>query len=239
MKKFISGLLIGLLLSITIVAAAANLTAVESLYSTIFYGIKVSLAKPIVTINGEYYFPAKQVSDALGINFVIDDVNKTLKFGPKPTSQSSISNPANLNTPLTINYSDFMNSYISEVQIKDIIRGNDANKMLKEENEYNASAPEGYEYLLAKINFKLLEIQEGKAFDINNTMFDLVSTDGRVYESTFGVVVPHPEIRSSLYKGSSNEGWAVFLVGVNDMSPKITFGRNYDGTGGIWFKAYK
>jgi hypothetical protein len=238
MKKFMSGLLIGLLLSITIVTAAVNLTAVESTYSTIFYGVKVALAKPIVTVNGEYYFPAKQVSDALGINFVVNDVTKTLEFGPKPTSHSSISNPVNINTPLTINYSDFINSYIAEVQVKDIIRGEQAWKMVREANSFNDTAPEGREYLLAKINFRLLDIADGKALDLNHAMFDLVSSEGREYGMEL-IVAPDPTISANLYKGASNEGWAVFLVGINDINPKITFGRNYDGTGGIWFKAYK
>jgi len=38
-----------------------------------------------------------------------------------------------------------------------------------------------------------------------------------------------------LYKGASSEGWDAFIVKKGDLSPKLAFGRNYDGTGGIWF----
>ncbi|HYE80642.1 MAG TPA: copper amine oxidase [Clostridia bacterium] len=239
MKKFVSGLIIGVMLSITIVYAAVSLTAIESLYSITFFGARVTLGRPAVTINGEYYIPAKQACDALGISFNVNDSAKTLEFGPKPTSQSSISNPAELNKPLTISYSDFIDTYTAEVTVKNVVRGDEAWKMLLAENKFNSPAPEGHEYILAKINFKLLDIPDGKALDLNNTLFNLVSTEGRVYDTTIGVVTPEPKLESDLYKGSSNEGWAVFIVGVDDMNPKIAFGRSYDGTGGIWFKAYK
>ncbi len=238
MKKFLCGLMVGVLLSVMFVSAAADLTVVESAYDMLVYGMKVSLAKPAVTINGEYYLPAKQVSDALGINFAVNDTAKTLEFGPKPTSLSSISNPANLNTALTITYSDFMESYSAEITVKDIIRGEEAWKMLQAANRFNSPAPDGHQYLLAKINFRLLDIPDNKAFDLNNVSFRLVSSTGKVYDYALGVVLDSA-IDAALYKGSANEGWAVFIVGANDPNPKIAFGRKYDGTGGVWFKAYK
>jgi hypothetical protein len=64
-----------------------------------------------------------------------------------------------------------------------------------------------------------------------------VSQDGKVYHQAIEVE-PDPQLDSTLYKGASNEGWVVFMVSPNDTKPKISYGVNNDGTGGIWFKAY-
>ena len=51
-------------------------------------------------------------------------------------------------------------------------------------------------------------------------------------------MTPQPELEGSLYEGASNEGWIIFKVLKNDSKPVLSYGTKYDGTGGIWFKAY-
>jgi hypothetical protein len=55
---------------------------------------------------------------------------------------------------------------------------------------------------------------------------------------TWGVD-PDPSIDADLYPGASHEGWMSFQVAVDDSESLMTFGRKYDGTGGLWFKLYE
>ena len=39
----------------------------------------------------------------------------------------------------------------------------------------------------------------------------------------------------NLYAGGNAEGYIVGKVRVDDQNPKVVYGLNYDGSGGIWF----
>jgi len=75
-------------------------------------------------------------------------------------------------------------------------------------------------------------------FDVSTYRFDVVSSDGYVYEVPF-VVEPEPDISATLYPGASHEGWAAYQVYDTDTKPVLAFGRQYTGSGGIWFKLYE
>jgi hypothetical protein len=47
--------------------------------------------------------------------------------------------------------------------------------------------------------------------------------------------MPKPELSGMLYPGDSLEGWIVFLVAIDDKTPLMTFGNNYNRA---WFKLY-
>jgi len=55
----------------------------------------------------------------------------------------------------------------------------------------------------------------------------------------YQIVNNNLKINAELYEGATHEGWAAFIVKKDDKTPKIAYGRNYDGSGGIWFRAYK
>lgn len=126
----------------------------------------------------------------------------------------------------------------SEMCIKEIIRGESAWAKIVERNKYNRKPEDGYEYILAKIYFNLVDSSDKESqYNLSNYDFDLVSTDGKDYEN-ISVVLPSPEINSQFYSGTSHEGWAIFQVKKDDKSPVIAYGRSFDGRGGVWFKAY-
>jgi len=155
-----------------------------------------------------------------------------------PTTPSSLANPYPLNISQTIVVKDYSDDYTAQVTVKQIIRGQEAWTMINERNRFNSKPKEGYEYILAKISVKLLDIAGGKALDLNgNFDFELVSQNGKTYDST-SVVNPDPDLDSSLYKGAFSEGWSAFLVKTDDTKPVLSYGTKYDGSGGIWFRAY-
>lgn len=236
MKKFISGLIIGALLMGTVTFAASNLTAIKSTFKTTVSGKAVT--QNVVTISGAYYGDLKQLASNLGIKYSVDTKNKKITLGETPVANKyTMKNPAPIGAMQTLNYKDMFEEYKAQVSVKEILRGDEALKLIKEANMFNDEAGEGYEYILAKINFKLLDIPGDKVFSLMGISFKLVSDVGKEYDYA-SVVQPDPVLDAKLYKGASNEGWAVFKVKIDDAKPLITFGRNYDGTGGIWFKTY-
>ena len=109
--------------------------------------------------------------------------------------------------------------------------------MIYAANNYNNPAKNGYEYVLAKINLKPLNIKDEKSPWISSSKLKLVSENGMVYDSCY-VAEPDPKFNATLYKGATTERWVGYLVKKDDLHSKLSFGTKYDGTGGICFKAY-
>ncbi|MWC30403.1 stalk domain-containing protein [Paenibacillus sp. MMS18-CY102] len=195
-------------------------------------------------INGTTYIPLKSV-EALGANYKVDAKTGTVTITSKsatstaPASKvgSSRNTPAPLNTPVTFKTDDILSgTYTAEITLQETIRGDQAAEMLAKANQFNEPATAGYEYMLAKFNFKVLKnTKSDAAVNLNGVQFTLVSSSGKDYETPF-VVEPEPALSANLYVGASNSGWVAFMVKKEDKTPLITFGRKYDGTGGAWFK---
>ncbi len=236
MKKFISGLVIGALLAGTVTFAASNLTAIKSVFSTTLNGKKVT--QNVVTINGTYYADLKQLASNLGIKYSVDTKGKNILLGETPaTNKYSMSNPAPIGTKQTVTFKSLLDSFTADVTVNEVIRGDEAWKLIQEANMFNSEAGTGYEYILAKIDFTLTKAPEGKKYDLSGYSFDLISDKGKGYDKGL-IMAPEPVLDTELYKGASSEGFVAFKVSVTDKQPKIAFGRDYNGTGGIWFKAF-
>jgi hypothetical protein len=137
----------------------------------------------------------------------------------------------------TVKFESGLDTFTANVTLKEIIRGEKAWESIREANMFNDEAGAGFEYILAKIDFKLTNAPAGKKYELSSYNFNLISDKGKAYDASY-LVAPDPALDTELYKDASNEGYAVFKVATNDKAPKIAFGRKYDGTGGIWFKAY-
>jgi hypothetical protein len=103
---------------------------------------------------------------------------------------------------------------------------------------FNDPPEAGTEYILVRIRFEYLEGPSADTtYTISGVYFDVISETGIEYDHPL-IVPPEPDLAVTLYPGGSHEGWEGYQVAINDTKPLITFGRNYDGTGGIWFKLY-
>jgi len=65
--------------------------------------------------------------------------------------------------------------------------------------------------------------------------FSAFSNNNVEYSISHFTSTPNPELQGHLYNDVSMEGWLLFAVATTDKSPKMVYGTNYDGTGGIWF----
>ncbi len=232
MKKFITGFIIGVLLTGTISFAASNLTAVKSVFVTIVNGKTVK--QDIVTINNTYYADVKQMAGNLGMKYAVDTKGKKIILG-EVTEQNKYTknNPAPVGTKQTIS----SGQYKANITVKEIIRGDKVGDLIKKDNENKSQLEKGYEYIFAKIKFDLTDADENRAIFIFNSAFTLVSETGKEYEPIPINELPAQTLNVALFKGGSEEGWVVFKVKADDKKPVITY-KVYDGTGSLWFKAY-
>ena len=238
MKKFLSGLIAGLILCLSSVVFAQEFQALTASFKVFINGSEFVSDKPAVVINGSTYLPLKAVGDALGVKVVWNNDLGRVEIGEeKEVSKYSRTNPAPLKEKQVSIVEDYSEQYTTEVTVKEILRGDNAWSMLQQTNQYNEVPIAGHDYMLAKIELKLLDINDDKALSISPIMFSLFSSDYKKYDYTL-LVTPDPQIRTDLYKGASVEGWVVFQVKTEDTKPTIVFGQDYDGTGGVWFKAY-
>ena len=120
----------------------------------------------------------------------------------------------------------------------EIIRGAEAWNKIINANMFNDEAPDGYEYILARIAFSVLDTKTDFAVDSPEYDFDTFSSNNEEMEKV-SVVEPEPQMADRLYEGGNTEGWITVMVRKDDPAPKIAYGLDYDGTGGIWFALYE
>ncbi|RUS48386.1 DUF4352 domain-containing protein [Cohnella sp. AR92] len=249
-KKVLIMLVIGSLMLLS-----AGIGAYAASKMTLIVNGKVASAEPKV-INGTTYVPLRAAAELLNATVGYDKGTNTVTItskadtsrnnstagGPNQPSQSasqlgfSRKNPAPIGTTLSFDQSGILEKYSGEMTLEEVIRGQEANDLVADANMFNDEPDAGYEYLLAKIHVKITKNNKSDAaVDINTAQFTLVSSDGKDYSRGL-VVPPDPDLNANLYEGASASGWVAFQVKTTDASPLITFGRKYDGTGGLWFK---
>jgi hypothetical protein len=236
-----------------ITAAIASLVLVSTFSAGAYAATKINLivngkttSADIQEIKGAPYVSLKDVGNLLGANVKYDSKTKTATITSKgnttspstnDTVQSSRTKPASIGSTQSFTVDTVLKKHTGQVSITQVIRGDEAWKLISQANTFNTPPKEGYEYILAKANVKIVTNKKNvdAAVDIWKGDFVLVSSAGTDYD-TLSAVLPDPSIDSKVYAGSSAEGWVAFQVKKDDLSPVISFARKYDGSGGVWFK---
>lgn len=201
--------------------------------------------------DGTTYLPVRAVGEAVGKTVSWDGNTNTVTLSSsEKTSTSSTSNtqtatiysrtnPAPVNTVQTYTKnSKYGSSYTVSLRVAEVYRGASAWEKVKAANMFNDEAPAGKEYIVAKLVATVITSEEDKAIDFSTYSFTPFSGSNVEYEMALAVA-PDPVFGGSVYAGGTTEGYGVFLVDKNDANPKIVYGQNYDGTGGVWFSLTK
>lgn len=222
-----------------IIAASAAVGAYAASDIKLFVNGKKTTAS-IEIIDGSSYVPLRVVAEALGQEVKWDENKREIHIGKEVDASAvglSRNNPAPLGTKTLFQKESFLGKYEGEISINEVIRGDAAWKLIHDANNINDAPADGKEYILAKVYVKITNTEKPEsAVDLSKVDFTLVSTQGKDYDAALMVIEPKPSIRASLYAGAENTGWVAFQVDKTDAAPLITYAREYDGTGGVWFK---
>jgi hypothetical protein len=144
--------------------------------------------------------------------------------------------PSGPGVPLAMTVSSLFKNYDVTVSDQAVVRGAAANQMVKAANMFNPNPKPGMEYLLVSIRLTYVKGPTADtAYDASGYAFSIVSSQGAEYDNPF-CVAPSPKFGTTLYAGAASEGWACFMVNQNDPQPTMVFGRNFDGSGGRWWR---
>lgn len=239
MKKFIIGFLLGAMI-FGIAGYAVTYVAQPATFKVMVNGKEFVSDPPALVVEGRTYLPLRAMGDALGVPVEWNaELNRAEVGSTAPVADAntySRSNPAPLNTVQVFTQSeeDYGDAACTvSVRVIETIRGNKAWEKIYADNQFNDPAPEGYEYILAKIATTVMWTKTDRSIEVNEYVFDCFSENNEEYDSKY--VYLEDELSETLYEGGNGEGYLAFCVKKEDKNPKIAFCRSYDGTGGIWF----
>lgn len=192
-----------------------------------------------ILYDGVTYVPLKAIVKMLAKELSWDSETNTININDKwfqsNKTEFNRRNPAPIGESQTIQIADWSDEYIAEIAVLECIRGEEAWRLIYEANDYNEKPENDKEYILVKINYKLHSVKDDKKVDLSHIDFDVYSENNVEYDFV-SVVTPNPSLDTSLYEGGTHEGYTAYLVKKSGTSPKLVYGQEYDGTGGIWFK---
>jgi len=191
----------------------------------------------MVNYNGEWipreeYIQIKSGNEESG-NTTVTDPTTT----PTPALGYSRNNPAPIGTTLSTEFNLIADTYIVEITLVEIIRGEEAWDIVSDANMFNDPPESSYEYVLVKIRFHYMSCVPPEDTEFDWYYFEAVSSQGQTFDEPF-VVAPDPQL-TPVYPGATTEGWEVLLVKVDDLAPLLTFGTEGDSdTSRVWFQLY-
>jgi hypothetical protein len=197
---------------------------------------KGALIQPFI-MNGTTYLPIRGIANALGLSTDWDPTINAVKLSNDATSTSSgysRYNPAPIGKKQTITVQSYSGNYNVSITIVDSTRGYYAWQRIKAVTSFNEAPPSDKEYVLVKIKATVNSMDRDSAVTFSNYNLKPYSSDNNSYD-IISIVEPEPRFSGSLYVGGTLEGYAVYLVNKNDHAPKLVYGTDYDGSGGIWF----
>lgn len=119
-----------------------------------------------------------------------------------------------------------------EIEMLDVISGDEAWQIVHEGNQFNEEPEEGMEYVLAEFEVEIIETEEDEAFSPSLQLhFDAVSEDGVQYDA-FVSVAGIDDLSADLYEGASVTGYHAEIVEKDD-NPVLAVDRGRDTE--VWF----
>ena len=229
-------------------ASKENISVSYNNIKLVVDGKTVNTSNEPFIYNGTTYLPVRAVGEALGKKVSWDGNTNTVTIGNSASSSSSNNtstgysrtNPAPINTMQTFTKPKgyFTDSYTVSLRVAEVYRGSKAWEMIKAANMFNDEAPAGKEYIVAKLVGSVISSNGDKAVHFSEYNFTAFSGTNVEYDMA-SVVNPEPEFSGDVYTGGTTSGYCVFLVNKDDANPKIVYGQDYDGTGGVWFSLSK
>jgi len=127
-----------------------------------------------------------------------------------------------------------MEPYDASITVLEVLRGEGAWNLLKAADPANKEPQSGYEYILARISFRMRArgAPADKTFELGRPMqFVALSSDGREYLPP-SVKVPEPALARTVRADEQAEGWVAFMVEKKEKDPVMVFDPSSGGAMG-------
>ena len=242
MKKFILGTITGAAIAST-VAIAATYTAAPATFKVLVNGKEFTSDPPAMVINDRTYLPLRAIGDALGVPVDWNDELKQAEVGNAEIAKSGYSrlNPVPIGTAQEYTYSSEIfpqDGYTTSAKIIEIVRDEQAYEDLLNLSKYYPEPDDGYEYINAKIAFSVIDTKSDFSIFATGSSFHSYTSNNEECPQNYHTSI-EPSLSGNLYSGGKAEGWATFMVKKDDPNPKLAYGLDIDGAGGIWFALYE
>ena len=241
MKKFISGFLAGAMVFGAIGVMAATYMAEPATFKVMVNGKEFTSDPPTMVINGSTYLPLRAMGNALGVPVEWNNELKQAEVGNQaPMADAhkySRNNPAPINTVQTyVSQSSWYDAdnYTVSVRVMETVRGEAAIEALRGSWKAYPDAEEGYEYVNVRIAFSVNDTKGDFAIEPSSYDFKAFSSGNVESPSNYYTSID-PALGGQLYTGGNTEGWITVMVKKDDANPKLAYGLDYNGAGGIWF----
>jgi hypothetical protein len=96
-----------------------------------------------------------------------------------------------------------------DIQVMEVLRGNEARGALLAASEWNDPPPDGFEYIVVRIAVERTGDSEAK--EIGSVDFGLTGSEAVLYETPW-LTNPDPELEVELLPGGTAEGWLSFIA---------------------------
>jgi hypothetical protein len=145
---------------------------------------------------------------------------------PRPTAtpdQGTIKSPFPFGEEVSLYRESFGQRSDWSLQVQDVIRGDEADTIVRRANQFNDEPPAGASWMLIKVKVTLLK---GAAFTLDATDIAVIS-GGQIFAGVeFGVCCTedngYPELDANIaLPGTSVEGWVIRPVLLNDEKPLL------------------
>ena len=226
-------------------AFAISYTANPVSFKVLVNGNEFVSDPPPLEVDGRTYLPLRAIGEALGVPVNWNEELKQAEVGNgspvAQVGQYSRQNPAPINTVQTINIDNYSEKYSVAVRVMETIRGEDEIYKRMKKMVTNETADDGYDLMVVKLAVSLLTVDGDKAVEIDSYNFKPYTSNNEETKTAY----LHMEgengfnwLRNKMFVGGNTEGYIVIQVRKTDDKPKLVYGMNYDGSGGIWFSLY-
>ena len=173
-------------------------------------------------------------SSEVSVWFSAEEANTEPLIDPNAVVLGSRKTPVPFGDSQTFdNLKNTYDAYKVDLTILEMLRGKDAEDMLKETKARLPALEDGKELLIVKLRVAALESKDDAKVNVRSYDFGLVSSSGNKYESAYVFGSNLSEL-SEMYEGAMQEAYLFFQVDSSDEAPLLVFKEGYDNPG-IWF----
>jgi hypothetical protein len=116
-----------------------------------------------------------------------------------------------------------------QVAVKEVVRGDQAWKMIQQADEATEPPPDGMEYTAVKVHVRYIGLPD-QPMRIDNFYFTSTDSSGQLYDFTT-VTLPPPGLEVLLFPGGEYEGWVVVQSETGAQGLELVFESILDTTG--------